>query len=181
MLGCSVLLEADCRGESLLSFGRDIRPILSNNCYSCHGPDVSTRMPKKNPMRLDLEKEAHAEFIVPGEPDESEVYLRIITDDDDDIMPPSDSIKKLTQKEKDLIRQWIKSGAKYENHWAYVVPRLEAPPKFENNPWPRNAIDRFVLDRLNLEGLSPSKEASRRVLIRRLTLDLVQILCLRYF
>ena len=127
-LGCSVLLEADCRGESLLSFGRDIRPILSNNCYACHGPDKSTRKPKRTPLRLDLEKEAHAEFIVPGEPEESEVYLRIITDDDDDVMPPSDSIKKLTQKEKDLIRRWIKSGAKYESHWSYVTPVLPAPP-----------------------------------------------------
>lgn len=172
VLGCSVLLEADCRGESLLSFGRDIRPILSNNCYACHGPDKSTRKPKKTPLRLDLEKEAHAEFIVPGEPEGSEVYLRIITDDDDDVMPPSDSIKKLTQKEKDLIRRWIKSGAKYESHWSYVTPVLPAPPQFEDNPWPRNAIDRFVLARLEKEGLAPSKEASRRMLVRRLTLDL---------
>ncbi len=171
-LGCSVLLEADCRGESLLSFGRDIRPILSNNCYACHGPDKSTRKPKRTPLRLDLEKEAHAEFIVPGEPEGSEVYLRIITDDDDDVMPPSDSIKKLTQKEKDLIRRWIKSGAKYESHWSYVMPVLPAPPQFEDNPWPRNAIDRFVLARLEKDGLAPSEEASRRMLVRRLTLDL---------
>jgi len=96
---CMILSGVVCLGDTV-SFGRDIRPILSNNCYACHGPDVSTRKPKKNPMRLDLEKEAHAEFIVPGEPDESEVYLRIITDDDDDIMPPSDSIKKLTRARK---------------------------------------------------------------------------------
>lgn len=173
LLAAAILGNAQSKSAELqksVSFNRDIRPILSNNCYSCHGPDKSTRKAK---LRIDNQKDAHEETIVPGKPEESEFYYRISTDDEDDMMPHPDSTKSLTQGEKDLLKRWIEEGAEYEKHWAYVAPKPTEPPVIENRSWTKNPIDQFVLARLAVEGLSPVQEAERRTLIRRVSLDLI--------
>ena len=162
-------------GVSTVKFNRDIRPILSDNCYQCHGPDASKR---KADLRLDMEAGALADLgdkhfpIVPGEPEKSEVIRRISVADEDDLMPPVDSGFSLTATQITLIRQWIDEGATWEKHWSFepvVRPEL---PDVSNPSWCRNEIDRFVLNRLDAEGLRPSPEADRTTLIRRLSLDL---------
>ncbi len=160
--------------KTRISFNRDIRPILSDNCFHCHGPDEEGR---KADLRLDLRQTAIASEtnagapIVPGAPDASEFFARISTSDPDDLMPPPDSHKRLTPAQVGLFRQWILEGAEWEEHWAFVAPEKAAPPAVGDG-WVRNDIDRFVLARLGDEGLSPSAEADRHTLIRRATLDL---------
>ncbi|MBX7207329.1 MAG: PSD1 and planctomycete cytochrome C domain-containing protein [Verrucomicrobiaceae bacterium] len=161
-----------------LSFNRDIRPILSDNCFYCHGPDKNRR---KAELRLDVREEALAKkAFEPGKPDASELIKRLFTRDEDDVMPPPDSHKTLSAKQKDTLKQWIAEGAKYEMHWAFIplrlaeVPRngaLQAPTAVENHR-SLNAIDYFIRERLAQEGLKPSPEASKETLIRRVTLDL---------
>ena len=155
--------------EKPISFNRDIRPILSDNCYACHGPDEHGRKAK---LRLDRQVDAHAETIVPGKPEESESYLRLVTSDKDDLMPPEDFTKRLTPEQIDLIKRWIAEGAEYQDHWAYVTPKAITPPANESPRWNNHPIDRFIFDRLRTEGLKPSKEAGRHTLIRRVTFDL---------
>ncbi len=152
-----------------ISFAREIQPILADKCYQCHGPDASTRKAK---LRLDRKEDALADrggtpAVSPGKLEHSEIYRRIKTADVDQIMPPVKFGKKLTAREIDLIRRWIEQGAKWEKHWAFVAPERPATPKGVN------AIDYFVLARLQKEGRKPSAEASRPVLIRRLSLDLL--------
>ena len=161
--------------EKSISFNRDIRPILSDKCFACHGPDEKTR---EADLRLDSFQGAtqggeSATPIKPGNPDESEVMARILTDDEDDIMPPPDSYKKLDQREKGLIREWIKQGARYEAHWSYTPllrPGVPTPGKFADRV--ANPIDAFILNHLEEKNLSPSAKASHEALIRRLSLDL---------
>jgi hypothetical protein len=154
-------------------FDRDIRPILSNNCFKCHGPDAAER---KGGLRLDLRDEAlrrteaGVAAIVPGNAGQSELVRRIFAVDDDR-MPPADSNKKLTEAEKSLLKEWIASGAAWQNHWSFVPPTRPGLPPVSRVAWPQNAIDRFILARLEAEQLSPSPEADRRTLIRRLSLD----------
>lgn len=161
--------------EDTVSFNRDIRRILSNNCYDCHGPDDNAR--KRRP-RLDLYETAIAPArsgappIVPGDPENSELYFRIVTDDPDEIMPPPKTNKTLTAAEKELIRQWIAEGAEYEPHWSYVPPTRPELPKVQDGAWPQNEIDRFVLARLEDEGIAPSPQADPYTLYRRVHLDL---------
>lgn len=148
-----------------VSYNRDIRPVLSDNCFLCHGPDANTRKAK---LRLDIRESAlEKEAFVPGKPDESELIKRILTTDEDDLMPPPDSHKKLTPQQKELFRDWIAQGAKYENHWAYIPPTKAAVPSG------RNAVDHLVQERLKTIGLKPSPEADRRTLARRLYFDLL--------
>ena len=162
-------------GARVVGFNRDIRPILSDKCFVCHGPDKSTRL---SPLRLDTKEGALADLggrfaIVPGEPEKSEVIRRISSDDAARRMPPSYSGKdKLSEREIDAIRGWIEQGAKWENHWSFIAPQRPAIPPVENPDWPRNPIDHFVLARLEREGWDPSTEADRATLIRRVTLDL---------
>ncbi|MHC4994442.1 MAG: DUF1553 domain-containing protein [Planctomycetota bacterium] len=157
--------------DTPIVFNRDIRPILSDNCFHCHGPDHTDR---KADLRLDTQADAFAEIngtrpIVPGDPNDSEVFLRIIADNPDDLMPPPESNKKLTTEQIDLIKKWIGQGATYQDHWAFVAPI--SPPVPEDVAG-ANPIDRFIHARLNEEGLPPSPEADRATLIRRVTFDL---------
>ncbi|MDX1953562.1 MAG: DUF1549 domain-containing protein, partial [Verrucomicrobiota bacterium] len=158
----------------MIQFNRDIRPILSDACYQCHGPDKATRKAK---LRLDTEEGAYADrngsrAIVPGRPEESEVLKRLTTHDPDEVMPPADSPKKLKPEQILLIKEWIKQGAKYEGHWAYIPPVKSAIPRVDNASWVVNPIDSFILARLEKEKISPSKPADKRTLIRRLSFDL---------
>lgn len=158
-----------------VDFNRDIRPVLSDKCFACHGPDAAH---VKGDLRLDLRDSAikkhedgHA-AIVPGKPEESELIARITATDPDDIMPPTDFHKEIKPEEVKTLRQWIQEGAKYEKHWAY-----------QNLDWPeipgaqaklvRNSIDRFIQTPLSAQGMRPSPEADRRTLVRRLSFDLL--------
>jgi mono/diheme cytochrome c family protein len=169
----SAALNAD---EAKLNFGRDIQPILADNCFACHGPDVHQRKAK---LRLDTRTGALAELrsgghaIVPGKPDESVLLERITDDNPARHMPPKKSGKNLTPAQIDLLRRWIAEGATYTTHWAFVPPMRHALPKVRSHAqWARNPIDAFILARLEREGLQPSPEADRTTLIRRVTLDL---------
>jgi hypothetical protein len=158
-------------------FNRDVRPILSDTCFKCHGFDKAAR---KADLRLDLRAEAivprhgdnHQVPIVPGDPKNSAVWQRIVTEDPNDLMPPPDSHLVLTPKQKETIRLWIAQGAEYEGHWAFIPPARLAVPEVKQASWARNPIDQFVLERLEREGLQPSPEAEKETLIRRATLDL---------
>jgi hypothetical protein len=157
-----------------VEFNRDIRPILSNRCFTCHGPDDKLR---KAHLRLDREKDSRARHrgrraIVPGKPAESELYRRITSADPDERMPPPKAKKDLTREQVELLRLWIERGAKYQGHWSLIAPTRPPVPAVRNAGWPRNPIDNFILARLEKEGVRPSAEADRRTLIRRLSLDL---------
>jgi hypothetical protein len=170
MLGfvVALLLQAD----EPVDFKRDIRPILSNTCFLCHGPDPKNR---KGDLRLDLKEDAFrvvegkAAF-VPGKPEKSEAVLRILTSDKDDHMPPVKSGKKLTPKQIELIRKWVQQGAKWSEHWSFVPPERPPVPEVKGAA---NPVDAFVRTKLDREGLAPAPEAGRETLLRRLSLDLV--------
>ena len=152
-------------------FNRDIRPLLAAKCFACHGPDKAHR---KGDLRLDLRQDAiDVGAIVAGEPEESELLRRISIDDPEERMPPPDADGPLSKAEQELFRRWIAAGAEYQRHWAFVPPTRPALPNVKNSDWPRNAIDRFVLARLEAQGLKPSPPADRMTLIRRVYLDLV--------
>ncbi len=160
------------------SFTRDIKPLLSNRCVHCHGPDAETREGGDDEgLRLDTFDGATADLgdrfaIVPGKPEASELIARITSSDTDVVMPPPDSGAPLTPAEIALLTEWIKAGAVYEPHWAYVPPKRPAVPAVQNSAWPKNDIDRFILARLENEGLAPQPDADRVTLARRLALDL---------
>lgn len=151
-----------------ISYNRDVRPILATKCFTCHGLDEQSR---KADLRLDLRKHALA-VITPGKPDESELIDRLTSDDAETVMPPPKIKKAIIKKELAILRQWIKEGAHYDGHWAYQVPIRSPLPKVKQTDWVRNEIDRFVLAKLEAEGLKPSAVASKETLIRRVTLDL---------
>ena len=160
-------------GETI-DYARDIQPILSENCYQCHGPDKKARKAK---LRLDVREEALADLdgfrpIVPGDPAESEVMVRIQSDDPDEVMPPPKAGKSLSQREIGLLRAWIAEGAKFTRHWAFVPPARPAVPKTAGADWARSPLDHFVLARLEAEGLAPSPEADRATWLRRASFDL---------
>ncbi|MFZ9343593.1 MAG: PSD1 and planctomycete cytochrome C domain-containing protein [Opitutales bacterium] len=156
--------------QAAVDFNREVRPILAQHCFACHGVDEHSR---EGELRLDLQETAHksgesgATAIVPGDPAKSEVVRRIFTDDKDDLMPPPKVKKPLSDKDKDVLRRWIAEGGKYEAHWAFTKPAQPTPPDASLHP-----VDAFVRARLAKEGLSPSPEADRHTLIRRLSLDL---------
>jgi len=158
-----------------IDFARQIRPILSENCFVCHGPDDEQRKAK---LRLDIKAGATKELrsgghaVVPGDPKNSVLLQRITSDDPDERMPPAKTNKKITPQQAELIRQWIEQGAHWSEHWAFVPPQRSAVPVVKTAGWARNAVDRFILARLEAEGLSPSPEADKVRLIRRLTFDL---------
>src|SRR5437588_5044900 len=153
-----------------VEFNRDIRPILSDNCYACHGPDKNQR---KADLRLDNEVAAFADrggyrIIVPGKPEQSELYRRITAGDESLRMPKPKFGKELSKRQVELIRLWIEQGAKWQKHWSLIPPKQPELLAVGDQAWPANAIDRFILARLEQEGLKPSPEAERRTLIRRL-------------
>ena len=157
-----------------LRYGRDIRPILSDRCFLCHGPDAATQMAD---LRLDSFADATRELdglaaIVPGDPEASLLFERITTDDPHDVMPPPDSGKRaITDGEIDLIRRWIEAGAEYEPHWAFEPLLAPVVPAVVEDDWSRNDIDRFIHRRLVRAGMKPAAEADRATLARRLFLD----------
>lgn len=151
-------------------FNRDIRPILSENCFYCHGQDANKR---KADLRLDDSGTAHDIAIVAGDPDASPLIQRIRAHDADDRMPPVDSNRRLSEEQKQLLTRWIREGGRYETHWAFAAPVRPPLPAVSDPERVRNAIDRFVLAKLEDEGISPSPEAGREVLIRRLFIDLI--------
>ncbi|MBC8327031.1 MAG: PSD1 domain-containing protein [Verrucomicrobia subdivision 3 bacterium] len=150
-------------------FSRDVLPILSDTCFACHGPDANARKAK---LRLDREKDAKAEVIVPGKSAASELIARVFSSDPDERMPPPNSKLKLTAEQKATLKAWVDAGAKWGKHWAYEPPRRSALPKVNHAKWPRNGIDRFILARLERERLKPSAEAGKITWLRRVTLDL---------
>lgn len=164
-----ILLAAKAVGEDKVNFDRDIRPILSDKCYFCHGPDAKER---KADLRLDVEGSAKESAIVAGRPDESELVARILSNDPETLMPPPASKLSLTDNEKRKLRAWIEQGAEYSQHWAFVSPKPIGLPKVNQSQWCKNDLDRFVLSQLELQRMLPSKEADRETLIRRVTLDL---------
>jgi hypothetical protein len=158
-----------------IDFNRDIRPILSENCFRCHGPDERERKAK---LRLDTRAGALKELrsgghaVVPGHAAKSALIERITAADLKERMPPLSSKKHLTAQQIDLFKRWIDQGAKWSEHWAFIPPSRPKLPPVANKSWPHNAIDHFILARLEKEGLKPSPEADRIRLIRRVTLDL---------
>ncbi len=154
-----------------LSFNRDVRPILSENCFYCHGVDGNKR---KADLRLDIRADAlRSDAFVPGDLNASELFHRIHSTDEDEIMPPPESNRILTSEQKTILERWIKEGAQYQEHWAFVAPAKKALPQVKRPEWVRNPIDRFVLSKLDERNLSPSTEAPKEVLIKRLYADLI--------
>ncbi|WKN29704.1 DUF1553 domain-containing protein [Porifericola rhodea] len=170
------ILEAEARIPDKVSYNFHVKPILSDRCFACHGPDEKNRGAE---LRLDLAEEAKAELkenkgkyaIVDGELADSEIYHRILSDDPELQMPPPESNLQLSTEEKAILLRWIEQGANYEPHWAFVPPQKTTPPKADKS-WVANEIDHFVYKQMQSEGLSPSPEADRETLIRRLSFDL---------
>jgi mono/diheme cytochrome c family protein len=161
--------------QAKVAFNRDVRPILSDACFHCHGPD---RAKRKADLRLDTEEGAFGDRggyrpLVPGKPDQSELYKRITAPEGEGHMPPKASGRKLTSAQIDIFKRWIEQGARWQKHWALIPPARSPLPSVKNPAWVRNGIDRFILARLEKEGLTPAPEADRTTLIRRVTLDLI--------
>ena len=160
--------------DELVSFNRDIRPILAKNCFACHGPDEGAR---EAGLRLDTAAGATAgrdgrRALVPGQPSDSELVARVESDDPDVVMPPADSGHELSAEEKTLLRRWISEGGEYKVHWSFTQPMKIELPTVKQDAWPKHAIDHFVLAKLELQKLTPSAQADRYRLIRRVSLDL---------
>ena len=170
----SVSAEESESTQATVDYNLDVRPILADNCFACHGPDAKTREAN---LRFDTKAGAFSEpsgypVIVPGKPEESELHLRVASNVDNYRMPPAGFNKTLTPEQIDVITQWIREGAKWEEHWAFTTPVRPTPPDVKNGDWIRNPIDAFILSRLEKDGLSPANEADKRTLIRRLSFDL---------
>lgn len=165
---CLVWLGCAATSVAQVDFEREIRPILTDNCYACHGPDEKTR---EAGLRLDVEEGA-AGVLVRGKSSESELIARISSSDLDARMPPPDSKRALTPTQVELLKRWVDEGAGWAEHWAFRGPNRPPIPAVDALDWSRNEIDRFVLARLKREGLLPASEAPKETLIRRVTLDL---------
>ena len=164
-----------------ISFSSQVRPILSNNCFACHGPDSHNQT---SPFRLDTEEHSRANLakagepprygVVPGKPEESLLLQRIATKDPHEIMPPPYGKKPtLTEEQIATVAEWIRQGAEYEPHWAFVAPAKPAVPEIKNKTWPRTPIDNFILAKLESKGIAPSPEADKETLVRRVHMDLL--------
>jgi hypothetical protein len=157
-------------GQARLEYNRDIRPILAENCFACHGPDSAARKAK---LRLDVRDEAvKRTAIVPGQPNKSLLVERIFAQDTKHQMPPAKTHKKLTATQKETLKRWITEGAEYQPHWAFIDPKRPPVPAVQNKAWVRNTIDSFILATLEAKGLTPVSEADRWTLGRRASLDL---------
>lgn len=170
-----LLFSLGLHGAQRVDFNRDVRPILSDHCFACHGFDEAKR---KGGLRLDVKEEAMRggksgkPAIQPNRAADSELVRRIVTADADDHMPPAEFGKPLTAAQVAVLRQWVEEGAEFKGHWAFQTPQRPMPPKVRTSDWPRNAIDQFVLSRLEEKGLQPQPRAEKSTLIRRATLDL---------
>ncbi|MGF1557525.1 MAG: PSD1 and planctomycete cytochrome C domain-containing protein [Flavobacteriaceae bacterium] len=171
---------ASVKTPDIIDYNFHIKPLLSDNCYKCHGPDANKR---KAGLRLDMESDAFLELpenpgsyaLVPGKPNQSELYKRLITEEASQVMPPPDSQLSLSPYEKELIKKWIQQGAKFDKHWAFKSPEKKEPPKTQQVDWAQNEIDAFILGKLEENGLQPSPKALKEVLIRRMALDLTAL------
>ena len=160
-----------------VDFNNHIRPILSDRCFKCHGPDASQRQAN---LRLDIADSAYAALkespgsfaIVPGDPGHSQVFLRISSTDTAEQMPPPSSNVSLSAYEIKLIEKWIRQGAEYKQHWAFIAPQPQQLPETENKKWAKNEIDHFVLDKMESAGLSPNEKADKERLLKRVCFDL---------
>ncbi|MEZ6057230.1 MAG: DUF1553 domain-containing protein [Planctomycetaceae bacterium] len=169
-VGLATVGVASARGAEQIVYNRDIRPLLSDNCFSCHGPSEAGR---GGDLRLDVREAAlEGDAFVPGRADESELIRRIRSTDPDVMMPPPASKKTLTAEQRQLLTRWVEEGAQYQPHWSFITPEKPPVPQVDDGGWARNDIDRFVLARLQAHGLKPSPEADRATLIRRVALDL---------
>jgi hypothetical protein len=171
---CLLIVETSAADK--VKFNRDIRPIMSDTCFHCHGPDKSSR---KAGLRLDIREEALKPAksgglpIVPGKPEQSEIITRIFTTDEDDLMPPDEAHKTLTPSQKETFKRWVAEGAEYEAHWAYTPLVRPAVPTIQNSKFNiQNSIDAFILAKLSEQKIEPSAAADKRTLLRRLSLDL---------
>jgi hypothetical protein len=176
-LALTLICVVTVQGENRIDFNRDIRPILSNNCFKCHGPDEAKREVE---LRLDTREAAVADrggyhAVDPQNPSASALLERINSASDAERMPPPDSGLRIADKQKLLLRQWIEQGAVFDEHWAFRPLRQPSTPKIDS-PWPRNEIDAFVLDELTHHNLAPSPEAAPHKLIRRVYLDVLGLL-----
>ncbi|MFO0802436.1 MAG: DUF1553 domain-containing protein [Gemmataceae bacterium] len=171
-LACPTTAQ-DKAAKAKLEYNRDIRPILAENCFACHGPDSAAR---KADLRLDRREDAvKSGAITPGKLAESSLIDRVCTNDADAVMPPPKSLKKLTDAQKNTLKQWITEGAEYQAHWSFIAPVKPAVPTFDDakaKAWIKNPIDAFIYAKLKAAGLEPAPEADRRTLARRLSLDL---------
>ena len=178
LLQCIALAEENhSDAVNAVSYNRDIRPLISDNCFACHGPDQAKR---EAGLRLDLGEAAAKNsdgeaVIVPGQPDSSELFRRITASDLDERMPPQDSGHALKEPDIALIRRWIEQGGKYEAHWSFISPRRPRLPQLDDDQLADNPIDYFILSRLKRAGLEPSPPADRETLIRRVSLDIIGI------
>jgi len=173
LLAVAVAAEAS-EAKQAVSFNRDIRPLLAKNCFACHGPDEGSR---KSELRLDTLEGATTDLagqraLVPGQPEKSELVRRVESLDADVVMPPRDSGHELSEDEKKLLRNWIAEGGEFTVHWSFARPTKGELPPVKRADWPKHAIDRFVLARLESEKLTPVAQADRYRLIRRVSLDL---------
>ncbi len=185
MLLYTVSCSNDKNGGSdteMISYNFQVRPIFSDKCYKCHGPDAKQRQAG---LRLDIEAEAYkalqdhprAHAIVPGNPGLSELFLRVDTKDTSIMMPPpSSNLPALTEDEIVIIKRWIAQGAHYEPHWAFIAPKKSPLPSVKNKEWARNEIDYFVLQQMEKNGLTPNEEADKERLLKRISLDLTGLL-----
>ena len=166
---------APARPEPRVDFNRQIRPILSDHCFACHGPDEGKR---KAGLRLDREEDAFRKLksgqhaLVAGKPESSTLVERILTKDPDEIMPPPQHGKPLSPAQIELLKAWVQQGAVWQQHWSFIAPTVPELPRVKDGKWARNAIDTFVLSRLESEGIQPNPEADPVSLQRRVTLDL---------
>ena len=168
-LSVGLLVIQPSWADDAILYNRDIRTILTDLCFPCHGPDSAAR---KGDYRLDRRDDAIGKkVIVPSKPDESEMIRRILSADAEVVMPPPAIKKSLTAKQIDLLKKWIASGAEYQSHWSFIAPTRPQLPMVNNEIWAKNPIDRFVLAKLEERGLTPAAEADRRTLARRVSLD----------
>ncbi len=170
--------EEEAKAGDLVSYNFDIRPMLSDKCFACHGPDANKRQAG---LRLDdprsafraLEDDPGAFALVPGKPKSSQLFLRVATSDTSLLMPPPSShLARLAPEEISLIEKWIRQGARYEEHWSFTIPRKPVAPEVKNKDWPSNEIDRFVLAKIEAAGLEPNEPADKERLLKRLCFDL---------
>lgn len=152
-----------------IDFSRDVRPILADNCFECHGPDEASR---EGDLRLDVLNNTPGSVIVPGRPSESRLMERLLSDDDDLVMPPRESKRRPSAEQIEILKRWIAQGAPHERHWAFITPEQPDVPEVSDSRWPRNAIDSFVLAHLDSRSMAPNLDAVPQVLARRLSLAL---------
>ncbi len=163
-----------CRAAESLDFGRDVRPILSDRCFACHGQDSNKR---EGGLRLDQRDAAlkggdSGPAIIPGDPDASEIIKRILSEDRTELMPPPKAKKPITAEQKDILIRWVKEGAVYTNHWSFEPVKNHTPPQVAAKDWPRTPVDNFVLAALEAKKIQPAPAADRAAFLRRVTLDL---------